>query len=237
MKPSRTAPQVVSTGMKHKTLKHTLRKLLSNTDQNEVRRRVLKMPLQKVVSPLFSFLYAGDDIVKWHAVTLLGRVAAEIANSNLEATRVVMRRLMWNLNDESGGIGWGSPEAMGEIMARNDALAREYSSILISYIREDGNYLEHEILRRGVLWGIGRLSHARPVLMKEIIPSLVPFITADDPNIRGLAVWIAAVLPSSQLVRHIEKLKEDETVIRLYLNEQLTECPISRLAKSALSVR
>ena len=220
-----------------RTLKHTLRKLLSIPDQSEAHQRVLEMPLQQVVSPLFSFLYAGDDSIKWHAVTLLGRVVAEIANTNLEAARVVMRRLMWNLNDESVGIGWGSPEAMGEIMARNDTLAQEYSSILISYIREDGNYLEHEMLQRGVLWGIGRLSHARPVLMKEIIPSLVPFITADDPNIRGLAVWIAAVLPSSQLVRHIEKLKEDETVIRLYLNEQLTECPISRLAKSALSVR
>ena len=222
--------------MVDRTLKQNLRKLLSNPNQKEVHRRILDLPLRKVVSPLFSFLYAGDDIIKWHAVTLLGLVVAEIANTNLEAARVVLRRLMWNLNDESGGIGWGSPEAMGEIIARNDALAREYSSILISYIREDGNYLEHAMLQRGVLWGIGRLSHARPVLMKEIIPSLIPYITAKDPNIRGLAVWIAAALPSSQLVRHIEKLKEDETVIRLYLNEQLTECPISRLAKSALSV-
>jgi len=218
-----------------RTLKHTLRKLLSNPNHKDARLRILELPLKQVVSPLFSFLYAGDDIIKWHAVTLLGLVVAEIANTNLEAARVVMRRLMWNLNDESGGIGWGSPEAMGEIMARNDALAREYSSILISYIREDGNYLEHEMLQRGVLWGIGRLSHARPVLMKEIIPSLIPYITAKDPNIRGLAVWIAAALPSSQLARHIEKLKEDETVIRLYLNEQLTECPISRLAKSAFA--
>ena len=221
--------------MSSRALKNQLRNLLSQPNQTEARRRVLEMPLKQVVSPLFSFLYAGDDIIKWHAVTLLGLVVAEIANTNLEAARVVMRRLMWNLNDESGGIGWGSPEAMGEIMARNDALAREYSSILISYIRKDGNYLEHEMLQRGVLWGIGRLSHARPVLMKKIIPSLIPYITAKDPNIRGLAVWIAAALPSSQLVRHIEKLKEDETVIRLYLNEQLAECPVSRLAKSTFA--
>jgi len=221
--------------MVDRTLKQNLRKLLSNPNQKEVRRRILDLPLRKVVSPLFSFLYAGDDIIKWHAVTLLGLVVAEIANNNLEAARVVMRRLMWNLNDESGGIGWGSPEAMGEIMARNDALAREYNSILISYIRKDGNYLEHEMLQRGVLWGIGRLSHVQPVLMEHTVSFLVPFITAKDPNIRGLAVWIAAALPSSQLACHIEKLKEDETVIRLYLNEQLAECPISRLAKSTFA--
>jgi len=223
--------------MKHKTLKHTLRKLLSNPDQNEVRRSILELPLKQLVSPLFSFLYAGDDIIKWHAVTLLGLVVAEIANTNLEAARVVMRRLMWNLNDESGGIGWGSPEAMGEIMARNDALAREYSSILISYIREDGNYLEHEMLQRGVLWGIGRLSHVQPVLMKEIIPSLVPFITADDPNIRGLTLWIARALPSPVIAPYIEKYTEDDTRISIYLNGKQVECPIGRLAKEALSVQ
>jgi len=40
-----------------------------------------------------------------------------------------MRRLMWNLNDESGGIGWGNPEAMGEILACHEALANEYAPI------------------------------------------------------------------------------------------------------------
>ena len=30
---------------------------------------------------------------------------------------------MWTLNDESGGIGWGSPEVMGEILAAHKGLA------------------------------------------------------------------------------------------------------------------
>ena len=74
-----------------------------------------------------------------------------------------MRRLMWNLNDESGGIGWRArPEAMGEIVARSERLADEYGHILISYLDPDGNYLEHPLLQRGLLWGIGRFAHARP---------------------------------------------------------------------------
>jgi len=36
---------------------------------------------------------------------------------------------MWSLNDESGGIGWGAPEAMGAIMARHTGLADEYANI------------------------------------------------------------------------------------------------------------
>ncbi len=63
----------------------------------------------------------------------MGRVAADLADRDMESARVVVRRLMWNLNDESGGIGWGSPEAMGEIMACHEGLAEEYSCILISF--------------------------------------------------------------------------------------------------------
>ena len=92
----------------------------------------------------------------------MGYAVDELARADREAARVVMRRLMWNLNDESGGIGWGVPEATGEIMARNPVLAEEYASILISYLREDGNFLEMEPLQCGILWGLHRLNTCRP---------------------------------------------------------------------------
>ncbi len=97
----------------------------------------------------------------------MGMVVSNLADHDIESARVVMRRLMWNLNDESGGIGWGSPEAMGEIMARHSRLAQEFASILVSYINPDKNYIEHEILQRGVLWGIGRLAYERPEFVKD----------------------------------------------------------------------
>jgi len=105
-----------------------------------------------------------------------------------------MRRLIWNLNDESGGIGWGSPEAMGEIMAQSEQMAKEYHLILISYIRDDGNYIEHEILQRGVLWGLSRLAHARPELVKDAAPFLHPYMESDDPILRELAEQIAQII-------------------------------------------
>ncbi len=80
----------------------------------------------------------------------------------MEKARIVLRRIMWNLNDESGGIGWGSPEAMGEILGQSPELAREFNSILFSYLDPDGNYLEHEMLQRGVLWGIGTYLESNP---------------------------------------------------------------------------
>jgi len=47
---------------------------------------------------------------------------------------------------------------MGEILAAHNGLAQEYAHILLSYAREEGNYLELEALQRGLLWGIGRLA-------------------------------------------------------------------------------
>ena len=49
-----------------------------------------------------------------------GEVVSKIAESDLEFARTVMRRLMLSLTEESGGIGSGVAEAMGEIMARNE---------------------------------------------------------------------------------------------------------------------
>jgi HEAT repeat protein len=223
--------------MGSRALKQKLRKLLCNPHQDEVRRQILSLPLSQAVSPLISFLYFGDDIIKWHAVSMLGDVVSQMALNDLEAARIVMRRLMWNLNDESGGIGWGAPEAMGEIMALNEDLAREYSNILISYVKADENYIEHEMLQRGVLWGIGRLGHTRPVLMENIIPSLIPCITAKDPIIRGLSVWIAGALPIKETSPILKEHLDDDTLIKIYQDWQFINHTIGELARAALSAQ
>ncbi|WP_157493134.1 DVU0298 family protein [Desulfonatronovibrio magnus] len=129
-----------------------------------------EFPVKKVLSPVFAALLNPDPLIRWHAVTAMGHLTDRLAGENIEEARVVMRRLMWSLNDESGGIGWGAPECMGEIMARNAHLTTEFHTILFSYIaeRDDGadNYLEYLPLRRGAFWGIARLAQSRPGLAK-----------------------------------------------------------------------
>ena len=151
----------------HRKLKKEILDLLSKEDFRQSLKRIEQFPPKQSVNPLFSFFYNKDDLIRWRAVAAMGRVGAGLAESDPEKARVVMRRLMWNLNDESGGIGWGSPEAMGEIMARSPKIASEFRNILVSYIREDGNYLEYEMLQRGAVWGVGRLAYARPEIMAD----------------------------------------------------------------------
>jgi hypothetical protein len=183
-----------------------------------------------VVNPLFSFLYSLDEPVKWRAVSAMGAVVSEMAAREMESARIVMRRFIWNLNDESGGIGWGSPEAMGETMARSRQLADEFACILVSYVRPDMNYLEHEDLQKGVIWGIGRLAYARPGLADEAVRFLSPYLASTDPTLRGLAVWTAGALPVEFTRERIEKLIGDQGTFRLYRNDQLEEVRIGDLA-------
>ena len=190
---------------------------------------IAQWPARQVINPLFSFFYNPDELVKWRAVTAAGVVVTRLAHSHMESARVIMRRLIWNLNDESGGIGWGSPEAMGEIMARHEGLAGEYYQILISYIMPEGNYIEHEMLQRGVLWGLGRLAHERPGLIAPSAALLCPYLTSNDPHIRGLAAWSAALFDCRETNLILKNLKNDHTVVAVYLNTDLTETTIGEL--------
>jgi hypothetical protein len=145
-------------------IKKELRPLLLAEDFPERLGELLRYPPRQSVSPLFGFLCHHEPLLRWRAVTAMGVAVARLAEEDLESARVIMRRMMWNLNDESGGIGWGLPEAMGEIMARHGKLAREYGCILLSYVQEEGNPLQFAELERGALWGLARLAEARPEL-------------------------------------------------------------------------
>ncbi len=215
-------------------LKKKIFYLLEQKDFTKTLAQIESYPLKSSIGPLFSFFYSKDDQVRWRAITAMGAIVSKLADSDIESSRVVMRRLMWSLNDESGGIGWGSAEAMGEIMARNHRMADEYWNILVSYMCQDGNYVEYEMLQRGVLWGFGRLAHARPELLYNSSSLIVPYMSASDPYLKGLAAWAAGPLDLSTVRDCLEKLLENHCVIKIFLNLELVDRKVSRLARESL---
>ena len=103
--------------MSFRKLKRKVLELLRDDDFEKSIDRICQLPPRQAVNPLFSFFYNADELIRWRAITAMGAVVSRLADQDMESARIIMRRLMWNLNDESGGIGWGSHEAMGEIMA------------------------------------------------------------------------------------------------------------------------
>jgi hypothetical protein len=215
-------------------LKRKVFELLTSVDFDRALEQLRQLPARKVINPLFSFLYNTDEQVRWRAVTAFGAVVAKFADEDIENSRIIVRRLMWNLNDESGGIGWGSPEALGEILACHEGLSREYAHVLISYTRKDGNYLELEALQRGLLWGIGRLSQVRPDLVKDAIPNLIPYMKSGDANVRGLGAWIMGLIGASDTRSRLEHLTKDEAEIQIYIDRRLIKRRVKELAEEAL---
>ncbi len=220
--------------MTGRQLKKKIEILLMREDFERGLAEVVAIPGRKAVNPLFSFLCSTDDILKWRSVSAMGEVVHRLAGSDIESARVIMRRLMWHLNDESGGIGWGCPEAMGEIMALNEKLADEFWCILISYAQPEGNFLEHPTLQRGLLWGIGRLAYARPQLLRGSADYLQLFLQADDPHLRGLAAWAAGALRQKEHTDLLETLASDKQNLSIFLDRQLRLRSVAELARAAL---
>jgi HEAT repeat protein len=148
-----------------------------------------------------------------------------------------MRRFMWSLNDESGGIGWGAPEAMGEVMACHEGLAREYGHILVAFMREEGFYLELELLQRGLMWGIGRLAQVRPSLLrqKNAATYLLPYLRSADGAVRGLAAWALGLLQAKEAIPGLEQLLSDPGELRQYIKRAFVAETVGSLAQKALA--
>ncbi|MFP4226152.1 MAG: DVU0298 family protein [Desulfobacterales bacterium] len=230
------AEYIELSGLSGRQLKKKVRQLLaSDADINDILEALAQISARTAVNPLFACFYDGSLLVKWRAVAGMGFVVARLAEQEMESARVVMRRLMWNLNDESGGIGWGSPEAMAEIMARQPKLADEYGAILGSYVRRDQNFLEHEGLQRGSIWGVGRLAEVRPALLQDTVGDLRLFLTSPDPCHRGYAAWSLGNLGAVEAVPEIEALLADNSEIDMFRDLALVTTHVSRLAKEALA--
>jgi len=201
------------------------------------------IPPGQKVGPLFSFLlYPGE--IRWRAIAALGRVVARWAAGDMNDGRKIIRRIMWNLNEESASVAWGQPEAMGEILASEPTLAREFYRILVSYAWNTGksdNYLDHDLLRRGAYWGIGRLCEARPDLMAEAAgKALVQGLADPDAHCRGLsalALCLLGRLPEAQKLEAAEGLKkllQDSTHLEFYRNQRFYQATVEELAREAL---
>ncbi len=222
-------------------LKKLLRPLLASPDFEEALKG-LAVPPERIINPLLCFLYSTEEDIKWRAVRGVGIVVAAMAEKHMEAARVIMRRFLWSLNDESGGIGWGAPEAMGEIMAESRALAGEYHLILLSYIDENGNLLENDELERGVMWGINRLAQKRPELLREWTGPVLAQLRSRDPVKRGLALRTLLLLAEkSRGTVETERMRplvlpliEDQTQISVFQDGAFVEHKIACLASQLL---
>ena len=192
-----------------------------------------QIPDKQLVGHLFSHFYHKDELIKFRSVTAMGALGARVGKRNMEQARILLRRIMWNLNDESGGIGWGSPEAMGEILCLNPKLAREFKSILFSYLDTGGNFIEHEMLQRGVLWGVGTYMRSNPEDMNsETQERLSQHLLSQDDVKRVYA--LRALFNAKHFDNHPipENIMADNQEVNIFINWHFITTSASAMAQA-----
>jgi len=230
-------------GLSRRVVKKEIFALLQKTEPNELVRYLASHPPHIVINALFMALCHPLETVRWHAVSAFGRLVPAMADKDPESARIVMRRLLWSLNDESGGIGWGAPEAMAEIMCRSSLLRQEYLHMLFSYIREDGeelfqdgNYLELPLLQRGVLWGIGRIAQEhRAEMGGRAVGDIAAYLSSADHHVAGLAIWCLGLLGTATEVPRLAVFLNHPGEIRLFIDYSLRTVTLAELAAESLA--
>ena len=129
-----------STRASPKARRESARRLLEEFDLDAIDRWAAGEP--QAARTLQSFLFDGDELVRWRAVEAIGRAAGVRARSALEPVRELLRRTIWLMNDESGGLLWHGPQVLAAVLANVPALREEFGAIL-------GSFLEEEPFRAG----------------------------------------------------------------------------------------
>lgn len=232
--------------MGRRKLKTLVFSLLAHESPEEIFRFSEEISAHILIHYLFLALCHPDEQVRWNSVNCFGRVVPRLAEKDPEEARIVMRRFLWSLNDESGGIGWGCPEAMAEIMCYSSVLRAEYLHMLISYMRQDGeelhqdgNYLELPMLQRGLLWGVARLCqlHGEEMAGKNIDDDVAAYLDSTDLHVVALAIWTLGLLGRGEKIQKINELKNCSESVRLYRNQRFEEVSIKKLLEEATTVQ
>jgi HEAT repeat protein len=131
-------------------------------------------------------LFDRDELVRWRAVEAVGRVAGVRAREDVERVRDMLRRTLWLMNDESGGVLWLGPQVVGALLANVPALCGEVLEVLASFLEEDP-------FRGGTRWALWRVALTRPAAVAAAAADALAASLRDaDPAVRGHAALALA---------------------------------------------
>lgn len=174
-------------GSRNARRKALVREYLTNRDLDSLENwaRDERHPMRT----LSSLLFDPERLVRWRAIEGLGRVAAIEAGTEPDRVRRQVSRLLWLMNDESGGLCWNAPEAIGEIIRNVPGLIDEYGQLLPSFFIE-------EPFEAGSRWAVSRVGHLKPEMFERALDDLTWSLKDKDPTIRGFSLMaMAAVSP------------------------------------------
>ncbi len=189
----------------------------------------------RVLSHLVGLTYEGDLLIAWRAIEAFGLAAAAAADRDPEFVRGHLRRLLWLLSDESGGICWHAPELIGEVLHHRPTMFAPFAPPMVAVLDLEAE--DAPRFRAGALWGIGRVAERAPDLLGTAIPLVAPCLDDPDPQVRGLAAVCLGRLGLGALLARQSQLLDDSRRVLLYREGGLTVATVGQLAHEAVAAR
>ncbi|MBI5050505.1 MAG: HEAT repeat domain-containing protein [Nitrospirae bacterium] len=206
-------------------LKETIKRLLLERQYDELAR--LASGDIKILSVLISLAYDKKNLLCWRAIEAIGLITKKLSKTRLEAVRNLTGRLLWMIRDESGGIGWSSPEILGEIVRNNPESFSDIAPVIVTFHHE-------EMLRQGVLRAIGRIGRINDKFAEYAASCIIPYLDSPDPVLRGYTAWALGEIGTAESLEKIEELKNDNNLIAIYEDGELKQKTIGEIAEEAI---
>jgi hypothetical protein len=188
---------------------------------------------ERLLRRIMSLLYSREPEKKWRGVSALGVVfgAGGLGGDKLERQ---VQRLLWAMNDESGAVPYGIPEALGELVAVRPELRARILPILVSYVVEEELFQTGPILA-GAIWALGRVGIEEPEERARALPGLEAALGDDGSDVRGAALWTLARLGvAGHVAEGIRARLQDQGRVCLLIDGRIEEIGVSELARRAL---
>jgi hypothetical protein len=175
-------------------------------------------------------LYEIDEIIRWSAIEAAAKLMQRWWQlKQQEKVRDFIRNLFWSMTDESGGIGWSSPQTISETIVNIPEILDPYGSMMIAYS------IEEAPLMKGGLWGIGRLGKMIADSMDFFQEKILAVFQNDDPEVLGLAAWAMGEVGFKPSLSLLENLRERNEPVRIYTNGDFYEKPLGQWAEEAVN--
>lgn len=224
--------------LKGRKLKSKILNILQDDDWYSSLLELITIQKASITSALFSCVYNPNSLIKWRAVATFGILVKILSINEIEKIRILVRRCIWMLTEESGGIPWGVPEVIGEICANSEQMAQEFNNMLLSYVFESNgpeNYLEHTPLRKGVYWGILRLAQSFPEKVREFEYVIEQRIKCEnEPVIVGYLMMIIDQANLSELNDYCNQFIKDKRKIEIFINNHFINTNLSSIANEII---
>lgn len=214
------------------TVKDTLGGLLRRGDLEAIAS--LATQKRRVLSGLLSWTYDTDPLIAWRAIEAMGLAAERIVATEPGKVREHLRRFLWLLSDESGGVCWRAPEGLAEIVSRLPDQFPEYIPITVSLI----DNIEPEDLPPflpGTLWAIGKLAFLGGEHINDVFQSVISALVATDSQVRGMAVWCLQELGRIDIISEHGHLLTDDGPVEVYEDRHIHHTTVKELAAGAIS--